>query len=367
MSVVLNDLNRVKVLGSPYGRAKLGGNDGVRLAPAKCLLQGSRWLPFERRIRVTGWTASDLRAWRARMRWTQAQAASALFYHLEAYKRLELGTRIIVPRIAKLAALTEREHIRALVSVSGGPGQRQAFSTPQRVISRLEALALDGRLTKGGRPRLRCLSLFAGIEGATAALERLGSDAVPIAFAEIDPAANAMLRYRWPNVPRVGDVTEFHWAPLRGHIDLIVGGPPCQSFSVAGRRLGLRDPRGNLSLHFLRAVSLIQPRWFLLKNVPGMLSSADGADFEVFLQAVADSGYSCAWRVLDARHFGLPQRRRRLWVVGERSGSASGPESVLALGDGEAGRPASRRPKWKAAARRAQESLGELVPGITDD
>ena len=206
---------------------------------------------------------------------------------------LGIGTRVIVPRIARLAVLTEREHVRALVSTSGAPAQRQAFATPQRVISRLEALALDGKLT-AGRPRLRYVSLCSGMEGATAAFERLGSDALAVAYLEIDPAANAVLRHRWPDVPRVGDLTAFDWAVLRGHVDVVLAGPPCQSFSVVGRRLGLQDPRGNLLLHVMRVIRDVQPRWFILENVPGLLGASGGEDFATLLQAVEDSGTHAA-------------------------------------------------------------------------
>jgi len=93
-----------------------------------------------------------------------------------------------------------------------------------------------------------------------------------------------------------------------------------------------------------------------------MLTSDDGADFEVFLSAVEELGYACAWRVLDAKHFGLPQRRRRLWIVGERSRSTGGPEAILALNESQAGYPPTRRPAWKSSARRAQAIAGDLTP-----
>ena len=304
------------------------------------------------------WTPGDLRAWRGRLGWTQARAAEALCFHLEAYKKLEGGTRVIVPRIRRLCILTEREHVRALYSTSG-TGQRQVYASPERVLGRIEALARDGKL----EGQVKYVSLFSGLEAATAALERIGARAVPLAFAEIDAAANALLRYRWPDVPRVGDVVGFDWSVLHGHVDLVVGGPPCQPFSIAGRRLGVGDPRGNLILHFLRAVASIQPRWFLFENVPGLLSANDGDDFEAFLAEVEGIGYACAWRILDAKRFGVPQRRRRLWLVGERAGSGSGPAAVLDLADGQGGHPGTRRKAWKTPPRRAPGCPGDLNPG----
>src|SRR6185369_2366558 len=97
---------------------------------------------------------------------------------------------------------------------------------------------------------------------------------------------------------------------------LVVFGSPCQSFSVAGKRLGLDDPRGNMALVGLRVVGRIRPRWVVWENVPGVLSSADGRDFGAFLGGLAELGYGFAYRVLDAQHFGVPQRRRRVFVVG---------------------------------------------------
>ena len=302
--------------------------------------------------------AEDLRAWRARLRWTQARAAAALLYDLDAYKKLEAGRKPITPRLRRFALLVEREHVRSLYHAQGaGPG-RMVFSTSERAAARLDALDRDGGLVgQDGQRRVTYLSLFSGLEGATAALERIGSDAVPVAFADVDPASNALCRHRWPDVPRLGDITDVDWSPLRGRVDVVLGGPPCQSFSVAGRRLGLGDPRGNLALHYLRTVGAVRPRWFVLENVPGLLSANEGADFGVLVDAVEELGYGCAWRTLDAhRGFGLPQRRARLWLVGERDGDGRGPCQVLALGDGDQWRAAPGRPprraRWKADAAR---------------
>lgn len=302
---------------------------------------------------MTDWTPADLRAWRGRLRWTQAQAAAALCYHLEAFKRLELGTRIIVPRIRRMCILVERDHVRSLYSASAGMAARQVFSTPDGVVARMEAMSQDGRLRRrDGSLRLRYASLFAGLESATAAFERIGSDAVPVAFAEIDAAANSLLRYRWPDVPRVGCVVDFDWGRLRGHVDLMLAGPPCQAFSVAGRRLGIGDPRGNLVLHALRAIRSVQPRYVLIENVPGLLNANNGDDFGVITETLAELGYSFAWRILDARDFGLPQRRRRLWLLAEHSRSGSGPAEILALSKSEGGCPPTARTAWSRSARR---------------
>jgi DNA (cytosine-5)-methyltransferase 1 len=116
-------------------------------------------------------------------------------------------------------------------------------------------------------------------------------------------------------VPNLGDVTEID-ADAVEPVDLIVFGSPCQSFSVAGKRLGLDDPRGNLALVALRLVGRIRPAWVVFENVPGLLSSDGGRDFGAFLGLLGECGYGFAYRILDAQHAGVPQRRRRVFVVG---------------------------------------------------
>jgi DNA (cytosine-5)-methyltransferase 1 len=111
-------------------------------------------------------------------------------------------------------------------------------------------------------------------------------------------------------------------------IDLLVGGTPCQSFSVAGLRKGLDDPRGNLMLTYGAIARHYQPRWLVWENVPGALSSNGGRDFGAFLWMLAQCGYGWAYRVLDSQYFGVAQRRRRVFVVGYR-GDMQRPASVL--------------------------------------
>jgi DNA (cytosine-5)-methyltransferase 1 len=111
-------------------------------------------------------------------------------------------------------------------------------------------------------------------------------------------------------------MTKYKEWDLNGSIDILVGGTPCQSFSVAGLRKGLEDPRGNLMLTYCGILDKFRPKWFIWENVPGVLSSNGGRDFGSFLGAVAELGYGFAYRVLDAQHFGVAQRRRRVFVVG---------------------------------------------------
>ncbi len=149
----------------------------------------------------------------------------------------------------------------------------------------------------------------------------------PQFFSEIEKFPCKVLQHHFPSVPNYGDMTKFKEWPDVG-IDLLVGGTPCQAFSVAGLRQGLADPRGNLALVYLGVVDKYRPRWVVWENVPGVLSSSGGRDFGAFLGALGELGYQWAYRVLDAQHFGVPQRRRRVFVVGHL-GDWRGPAAVL--------------------------------------
>ena len=157
------------------------------------------------------------------------------------------------------------------------------------------------------------LSVCSGIEAATCAWHNLGWNSV--GFSEIEPFPSAVLKHHYPSVPNLGDMTKYKEWNLDS-VGLLVGGTPCQSFSVAGLRKGLEDPRGNLALTYVGILDKFRPKWFVWENVPGVLSSNGGRDFGSFLGAVAELGYGFAYRVLDAQNFGVPQRRRRVFVVG---------------------------------------------------
>jgi DNA (cytosine-5)-methyltransferase 1 len=161
---------------------------------------------------------------------------------------------------------------------------------------------------------MRYLSVCSGMEAASVAWHPLGW--TPVGFSEIEPFPCAILKHRFPHTPNYGSLTEYKQWPLEpGAIDLLVGGTPCQSFSVAGLRKGLDDPRGNLALVFLGLADKLKPRWIVWENVPGVLSSNGGRDLGSFLGALVQLGYGFAYRVLDAQHFGVPQRRRRIILV----------------------------------------------------
>ena len=155
-------------------------------------------------------------------------------------------------------------------------------------------------------------SVCSGIEAVTVAWESLGFQ--PAWFAEIDPFCSALLAHRYPDVENLGDFPAIQ--DIRSPIDILVGGTPCQSFSIAGRRGGLEDARGNLAIEFCRLAGRLRPRWIVWENVPGVLSSNSGRDFGSIVGSLAELGYGCAWRVLDAQFLGVPQRRRRVFVVG---------------------------------------------------
>lgn len=129
-------------------------------------------------------------------------------------------------------------------------------------------------------PELSFISMFSGIEAASVAFNPLGWKAV--CFAEIEKFPAALLAHHYPDVPNVGDMTQHDWSQYRGKVDIVCGGPPCQAFSVAGLRESLNDPRGNLSLTYMKALHAISPRNAIVENVPGWLSTKDNA-FGCFL------------------------------------------------------------------------------------
>jgi DNA (cytosine-5)-methyltransferase 1 len=157
------------------------------------------------------------------------------------------------------------------------------------------------------------LSVCSGIEAASVAWEPLGWKAC--AFAEIEKFPSAVLAHHWPETPNLGDMTKHHEWPNTLRPNLIVGGTPCQAFSLAGLRQGLADPRGNLTLTFLSILEQYRPTWVVWENVPGVLSDKTGA-FGAFLGGLGELGYGFAYRILDAQYYGVAQRRRRVFVVG---------------------------------------------------
>ena len=161
---------------------------------------------------------------------------------------------------------------------------------------------------------MRFISVCSGIEAVSCAWTPLGWKAV--AFSEIEPFPCQVLKHHFPDVPNMGDMTKIKGDEYRGAVDILVGGTPCQDFSVAGKRAGLGGERSGLARDFTRLLREIRPRWFVWENVPGVFSTNRGRDFGTLIRTLADIGFGLAWRVLDAQYFGVPQRRRRVFVVG---------------------------------------------------
>lgn len=156
-------------------------------------------------------------------------------------------------------------------------------------------------------------SVCSGIEAASVAWHPLGWKASFLS--EIEPFPRVVLAHHYPYTPLHGDFTTIQKGDY-DPIQLLVGGTPCQSFSVAGLRAGLDDPRGNLMLEFGALAKRLQPEWICWENVPGVLSSNRGRDFGTFLGMLGELGFGFAYRILDAQYAGVPQRRRRVFVVG---------------------------------------------------
>ncbi|KKL52424.1 hypothetical protein LCGC14_2285620, partial [marine sediment metagenome] len=146
---------------------------------------------------------------------------------------------------------------------------------------------------------MRYLSVCSGIEAATVAWQPLGWSAV--AFSENDKFPSAVLQHHYPTIPNYGDMNDFKTWPT-SDIDVLVGGTPCQSFSVAGLRKGMEDPRGNLALVYLAIAARYRPRWLVWENVPGVLSADEGRAFGAIVGAMVKLGYGIAYRVLDAQY-----------------------------------------------------------------
>lgn len=180
------------------------------------------------------------------------------------------------------------------------------------------------------------VSLFAGVGGFDLALERSGVDVV--ASVEIDKNARGVLAHRFPNSRLFEDVTKVSGSDLlsagfqpRGGI--VTGGFPCQDLSIAGRRAGLGGERSGLFFEIVRLLDELKPDWFILENVPGLLSSNGGRDMGIVVSSLVELGYGLAWRVLDAQFFGVPQRRRRVFIVGRFGDDGGTPSEILALFD----------------------------------
>jgi DNA (cytosine-5)-methyltransferase 1 len=212
---------------------------------------------------------------------------------------------------------------------------------------------------------VKYLSVCSGIEAASVAWHQLGWE--PVGFSEIEKFPSQVLATRFPGVKNYGDMTRFkEWGIEPGSIDVLVGGTPCQAFSVAGLRRGLDDPRGNLALVFVAMVDWFRPEWVVWENVPGVLSSSGGRDFGAFLGALGELGYGWSYRVLDAQYFGVAQRRRRVFVVAHSSGDARRAAEVLFEPSCLRGDPPPRREAGQGVAGCITPGIGNRLDGEFD-
>ena len=214
------------------------------------------------------------------------------------------------------------------------------------------------------------VSLFAGVGGFDLALERAGVRVV--ASVEWDKHAQNVLRKRFPNAEVFGDIQgvtgeQLIRAGFNPDNGIITGGFPCQDLSVAGKRAGLAGKRSGLFWEICRLLDETRTQTVILENVPGLLSSNNGRDMAVVIQALVERGYRLAWRVLDAQYFGVPQRRRRVFIVGCLGDSGRTPEEILAIAEGRAGylEAGGKTRKATAGAIRGSSEAGSRIEALT--
>ena len=210
--------------------------------------------------------------------------------------------------------------------------------------------------------RQTAVSLFAGIGGFDLALENNGIQVV--ANCEIDRHAEGVLKHRFPDSKHFHDVQEITGNELfsAGFVSdggIITGGFPCQDLSVAGKRLGFTGERSSLFYQIARIADETKAEWLVLENVPGLLNSQRGADMGAVVGTLVDLGYSLSWRVLDAQNFGVPQRRRRVFIVARRSGDPASPTKVLFERKGVSG-------NFAPSSKTGEDLTGEISEGTGD-
>ena len=201
-------------------------------------------------------------------------------------------------------------------------------------------------------------SFFSGVGGLDLGFERAGIETVSVS--EIDPYANAVLAERFPDAPNLGSITEVDANDIP-EADIWSGGFPCQDLSVAGKHAGFAGKRSSLAFTFLDLVEQRRPRWLLLENVPGIFSSNEGADFARLLYEMEQLGYGVSWRTLDARYFGVAQRRRRVFIVGSLESDRAG--EVLLECEGCERHPSSRRDAREDSASRSARGASQGFSG----
>jgi DNA (cytosine-5)-methyltransferase 1 len=203
------------------------------------------------------------------------------------------------------------------------------------------------------------ISLFAGVGGFDLAAKNLG---IPtIAAVEIDDHARGVIAHQFPETRTFIDVTKVSGKELlNGYTGRVIltGGFPCQDLSVAGKRAGLAGGRSGLFWEIVRIAEEIQPEILLLENVPGLLSSNGGRDMGTVIGALGNIGYRCGWRVLDAQHFGVPQRRRRVFIVAARNLGTESIAEILFECESSAGDSQASEPQGQGIAGTVATSTG---------
>ena len=216
--------------------------------------------------------------------------------------------------------------------------------------------------------RLTIASTFSGVGGIDLAFERAGCRTALLC--EKDKHAAAVLRHHWPDTPIHDDITELtaddlHAAGCRPESTVLIGGFPCQDLSVAGARRGMgAGTRSGLYWHLDRLMAEFRPAWVVFENVPGLLSSQDGRDMGAVVGSLAERGYGWAYRVLDAQHFGVPQRRRRVVIVGRLGDSGATPARVLLEPEGGDRDSAEGGPSGAIAAASPARGVSEVVGSL---
>ena len=176
---------------------------------------------------------------------------------------------------------------------------------------------------------MKVLDLFSGIGGFSLGLERAGMETV--AFCELDPHAQKILRKHWPEVPIFGDIRELDGEQFRKSVDVVCGGFPCQDLSVAGKQAGFDGDRSSLYREMLRVIGECRPRYAIFENVTGLLSGESGRWFAQFLYDLAEIGLDAEWHCVSAAYVGAPHHRDRVWVIaypGKERGQRSVAESI---------------------------------------
>lgn len=213
--------------------------------------------------------------------------------------------------------------------------------------------------------QLTHVDLFAGVGGFSLALERAGAKTV--ANVEIDKYCRQILARHFPDAKQFDDIKNVSGDDLRsaGFIPergIITGGFPCQDISIAGKGAGLSGDRSGLFWEIVRLLEELHPKWFILENVPRLLSINGGRDMATVVKALVDCGYGIAWRVLDAQHFGVPQRRRRVFIVGHLGGTGRTSAEILFEregGSGDSAQSLEAEPQVAGGARDGVERSGE--------